>query len=100
VSSRRPARAWNRAAVWGAGFEFQRSGLLGVEGWAERLALAGELHAQPAPPSQELLDAAMLGMLHFADKEPADPTVDENRGCGARGRGGGTAAAARNAPVV
>ena len=34
-----------------------------------RLALAGELRGQPAPPSQELLDAAMLGMLHFADED-------------------------------
>jgi len=35
---------------------------------AARFQLARALRGQPEPPSQELLDAAMLGMLHIAER--------------------------------
>lgn len=46
---------------------------------AARLRLARTLRGQPEPPSQEVLDAAMLGMLHFAatavDTKPGERAV-------------------------
>ena len=54
---------------------------------AARFQLARTLRGQPEPPSQELLDAAMLGMLHIAEEiqnshvtpetEPVPPVVAE-----------------------
>jgi len=44
---------------------------------ATRFQLARDLRGQPEPPSQELLDAAMLGMLRIAEEVQSSPATSE-----------------------
>jgi len=45
---------------------------------AARFHLARALRGQPGPPSQELLDAAMLGMLHIAEQVQSSHVTSES----------------------
>ena len=51
---------------------------------AARFHLARALRGQPEPPSQELLDAAMLGMLHIAEQVQSSHITSESEPVPAR----------------